>query len=372
MKTGIKKLQILFVEIILMMAPVSALAQTMGSPNYQVEGATLDSGGEPSSSPNYSSRESIGDVSSEGSNSTLYNVFAGFIRPSAPGVPATPTLTNTGGTLYNALDFVVATGNGQQVDTTYAIAISSDDFVTTYYIQNDDTLGVNEAWQTYANWGGGTGERVTGLAPNTTYKIKVKASYGSGSDAADTETGFSQTATAATVGPTLTITFVGVNAPDTIDSIAVDTDSTTNAIVYGSLAVNIAKLAAHGITVVTNAVAGYVTTVRQDGNLRTTSGSEIDAVVATNAAPAAWPGSITAGRFGYHATDDALCTGTPGRFAVTDTYAALTTSAEEVACNGGPVTAGETNYVIYKVEVGNLQPNGSYQDTITYVTTAQF
>lgn len=361
-----------FVIILLVLfVPTVALAQNMNSTNYSVEGSTLDGGGESSSSTNYTSRDSIGDNSSVGSNSTNYNIFGGFIRPAYPGVPGTPTLTNTGGTMYNSLDFVVSQGVGQQSDTTYAIAISSDDFVTTYFIQTDDTLGVNEAWQTYTNWGGGSGETVVGLSPSTTYKIKVKASYGSGSDAADTETAYSQTATATTAGPNLSITFVGVTAPDTIDSISVDTSSSTNAIAYGSLAVNVPKLSAHGITVTTNATAGYATTLLQDGNLRTGTGSEIAVVSGTNASPAAWPGSVTTGAFGYHASDDTLCTGTSGRFVTTNTYARLTTTPEEVACSTGPVTS-ETNYVIFKVEIGNIQPNGSYQNVVTYVTTAQF
>ncbi|QQS22947.1 hypothetical protein IPM19_00015 [bacterium] len=357
--------------LMILFLPTLALAQNMNSTNYQVEGGTFDGGGESSSSTNYTSRESIGDLSSEGSNSTNFNIFAGFIRPAYPGVPGTPTLVNTGGTMYDSLDFVVSTGVGQQSDTMYAIAISTDDFATTNFIQADDTVGPNEAWQTYTSWGGGSGETVVGLTPGLTYKIKVKASYGSGSDAGDTETGYSQTASATTAGPNLSITFLAVGAPDTVDSISVDTDSTTNAIAYGSLSVNVPKIAAHGITVTTNATAGYATTLLQDGHLRTGSGLDISAVSGTNASPAAWPGSVTTGAFGYHASDDTLCTGTSGRFVTTNTYAALTTSPEEVACSAGPVTS-ETNYVIFKLEIGNIQPSGNYQNIVTYITTAQF
>lgn len=361
----------LLLAIAILVLPNSVIAQTVSGPNYQVEGGTFDGGGEAGSSTNYSSRDSIGDASDGGSSSTNYNIFGGFVRPAYPGVPGTPTLTNTGGTLYNALDFVVSTGNSQQTDTMYAIAISSDDFATTYYVQTDDTLGASEAWQTYANWGSGTGERITGLAPSTTYKIKVKASYGSGSDAGDTETGFSPTATATTAGPNLSITFTAVSAPTTIDSTSITTSSLTNSIDFGSLVINTPKTSAHGITVTTNAGAGYSTTIQQDGNLRTSTASEISPVSGTNSSPAAWPGSVTTGAFGYHASDDTLCTGTGGRFSSTDTYAQLTTSPAELACSTGPVTA-ETNYAIFKLEIGNVQPNGNYQNVVTYITTAQF
>lgn len=357
--------------LILFLVPSVALAQTLNSPNYKIEDPTIDSGGELSNSANFKSRESLGDQSDSGSQSTLFKIFGGFFLPAYPGIPDTPTLTNTGGTLYNALDFVVVTGDGQQDDTKYAVAISSDDFVTTYFIQTDDTLGTSEAWQTYTNWGSGTGERVTGLTPGTTYKIKVKASYGTGSDADDSETGYSDTATAATAQPNLVISFFGVSSGTSIAGVTTTTTSTTNAISYGSLIINSPKTSAHEVRVTTNAVAGYTTTLQQDGNLRTTSSNEIDAVTATNASPAAWPGGITEGRFGYHTTDSTLCTGSGGRFTSDDTYAALTTSPLEVACSTGPVT-NEDTYLVYQLEIGGLQPNGSYQNIVTYITTAQF
>ncbi len=349
-----------------MLAPGIVVAQTTSSTNYQVEAGTFDGGGESSSSTNYSSRDSIGDQSDAGSSSTNYKAFGGFQLPAYPGIPAAPTLTNTGGTLYNSLDFIVATGNGQQTDTTYAIAISSDNFTTTNYIQADDTVSTSEAWQTYTNWNSGTGERVTGLLPSTTYKIKVKARYG-----ADSESGWSQEASATTAAPDLTITFAGVNSGTSVGGVTTTTTSTTNAIAYGSLPISTAQTAAHQVTVSTNAVDGYVTTVQQDGNLRTGGSDYIPAFSGTNASPSAWGGGFSTGAFGYHTTDSLLCTGTTSRFSSNDTYAQLTGSPLEVACSTGPVSS-ETTTLIYKVEVGSAQPNGSYQNLITYITTAQF
>ncbi len=351
---------------ILLLTPSIVIAQTTGSTNYQVEDGTFDGGGEPSSSTNYSSRDSIGDLSDDGSSSTNYKTFAGFVLPAYPGIPAAPTLTNTGGTLYNSLDFIVATGNGQQIDTNYAIAISSDNFVTTNYIQTDDTVGATPAWQTYANWNSGSGERVTGLSPSTTYKIKTKARYG-----ADSESGWSQEASASTTAPDLTITFAGVSSGTTIAGETTTTTSTTNAIAFGALSINSPKTAAHQVTVSTNAVAGYTSTVLQDGALRTSGVETIPTVSGTNASPSAWTGGLSTGEFGYHTTDSLLCTGTTGRFTSNNTFAQLTTSPLEVACNTGPVT-NESTYLLFKLEIGASQPNGSYQNTVTYITTAQF
>lgn len=347
--------------------PVFALAETLGSTNYQIENPSVDVGGESSSSTNYTSRDSLGDTNDGKLNSTNYNVFPGFQQHAYPGVPAAPTFTNTGGTLYNALDFVVNTGDGQQTDTTYAIAISSDDFATTNYIQTDDTVGASAAWQTYTAWGGASGERVTGLILSTTYKIKVKARY-----AADTETAYSSTSSAATTSPSLTIAFAGVNSGNTFDGETTTITTSATAITYGALTVSTPAVAAHQVSVTTNATGGYTTTVRQDGDLRTPSSDSISAVSGTNASPAAWPGSITTGRFGYHTSDEALCTGSTTRFSSNNTWAALDTAAYEVGCNTAAVPAGETTTVTYKLEVGGVQPNGDYSNTITYISSAQF
>lgn len=355
----------LLLILILLFVPTVVLAQSVNSTNYRVEDGTFDGGGETSSSTNYTSRDSIGDLSAGQVNSTNYRSFWGFQLPAYPGIPATPTLVNTGGVLYDSLDFVIATGNGQQVDTTYAIAISPDNFVTTYYIQADDTINTTAVFQDYINWGSGTGEHVVGLASSTTYKIKVKARYGP-----DSESGWSQTASASTVGPNLTVTFAGVSSGTTIGGVTTTTTSTTNAITYGSLPINVAQTAAHQVTVTTNASNGYTTTVQHDGQLRNLV-DQIDPVTGTNASPAAWVPGISTGEFGYHTTDTTLCTGTTGRFSGANTYAQLTTSPLEVACSTVPVTS-ETTTMIYQVEIGSAQPNGNYQNLVTYITTALF
>ncbi len=357
----------LFLLVIILITTFSqrfSLAEVLNSGNYQIE-ASIDIGGESSSSTNYTDRDSLGDINSEGLASTNYKAFPGFIQHAYPGIPGTPTLSNTGGTLYNALDFIINTGNGQQTDTTYAIAISSDDFATTNYIQTDDTIGSSAAWQTYTAWGSGSGERVTGLSPSTTYKIKVKARYG-----ADTETGFSSVASAATTGPSLQVTFSGIASGTTIDGETTTVTSSANSIPYSALTLDTPAIAAHKTTVSTNASAGYTTTISQNQNLTRDGGSEtISQVSGTNASPDTWPAGFTDGRFGYHTTDESLCTGTSGRFSPNNSWARLDTSYYEIACATGPATAEETT-VTYKLQVGITQAAGNYQNKITYVTTA--
>ena len=363
-----KRAVLAYILILVLFVPSLASAQTLTSPNYNVEGSTLDGGGESSSSANYRSYDSVSDVETGEANSTNFKTIPGFEPGAYPGVPATPTFTNTGGTLYNALDFIVATGDGQQTDTTYAIAISTDDFVTTNFIQTDDTIGPTEAWQTYSGWNSGTGERVTGLSASTTYKIKVKARYG-----ADSESGYSQTATAATVGPTLTVSIAGVASGTTVAGVTTTVLSNAASIGYGSLTVGDGSpnIAAQTVTVSTNATGGYTATAQQDGNLRTDSGDSIAVVSGTNATPDAFGTGVTTGRFGYHTTDSTLCTGTASRFSTNDTYAALDLIPYEVACSSGPATSDVTT-VVYKLVIGALQEAGNYQNVITYITTATY
>lgn len=361
----VNKPLLLLCLLILTTQPLITTAETLSSTNYSIENPSVDGGGEKSNSTNYNEHDSIGGSNDSVSNSTNYKVFPGFEQHAYPGVPGQPTLVNTGGILYSALDFVIQT-SGNQTDTTYAIAISGDDFATTSYIQADDTVGSNPVWQTYVAWGSGSGQRVTGLIANTTYKIKVKARY-----AADTETAYSITATAATGGPTLTLSFAGVNSGTTIAGATTTITSGANTVSYGSLVPNVTAIGAQTLTVSTNATGGYTTTLQQDGDLRNNNSDSISPVSGTNASPAAWPTGITNGYFGYHTTDSALCTGTSARFSSNDTYAAATTSPAEIACSTTTATNEQTS-IVYKVEVGTQQDAGTYQNTITYVTTAQY
>ncbi len=352
----------------MLLVPAVAVAQTLSSPSYNLEDSTFDSGTDTSSSPNYQSRDSIDGIETGESSSTTYKTTSGFQPGAYPGIPATPTFTNTGGTLYNSLDFIVAMGDGQQTDTNYAIAISSDNFVTTFFIQTDDTLGTAEAWQTYTGWNSGTGERVTGLLPSTAYKIKVKARYGP-----DSESGYSQTATATTAAPSLTFSISGISSGTSIAGVSTTVTSTASTIGYGSLTVGDGSpnIAAQRLTVTTNATGGYTATVRQNNDLTSAAADTIDPVSGTNTTPAAFPTGFTDGRFGYHTTDTSLCTGTGSRFSTNDTYAQLDTTPFEVACAAGAVTSEQTD-VVYKLVIGILQEAGNYENEITYIATATY
>lgn len=367
MKNKFKIFLITFCLCILVV-PIVALAQNLNSTNYRVEDSIFDGGTGSSSSTNYTSRESLGGIESGAASSTNYKNISGFQPGAYPGIPGTPTLTNTGSSLYNSLDFVIATGPGQQVDTTYAIAISSDNFTTTFFIQTDDTIASSAAWQTYPGWNSGTGERVTGLLASTAYKIKVKARYG-----ADSESGYSSTATATTSAPSLIVAISGLSSGTTIAGVTTTVTSLSGAMGFSTLTIGDGSpnIAAQRVTVSTNATGGYTTTSQQDGNLRTLSGNDIDPVTGTNASPAAFDTGVVTGWFGYHTTDSSLCTGTASRFTSNNTYASLSLTPYEIACSAGPVT-NEATDIVYKLVIGTQQEAGDYQNTLTYITTATF
>lgn len=128
-------------------------------------------------------------------------------------VPPAPVISNPAN-YYNKLKIVINEG-GNASDTVYAVAISTDNFVSdTKYVQDDNTVSPTlgpEDWRTYSGvggWGGASGVIIAGLTPNTTYTVKTAAKKGS-----FTESGYGPTAQASTILPTLTFD-IDVSAVD--------------------------------------------------------------------------------------------------------------------------------------------------------------
>jgi hypothetical protein len=99
--------------------------------------------------------------------------------------------------------------------------------------------------------------------------------------------------------------------------------------------------------------------------------NEITNAAGTNATPAAWVSATES--FGYTTSDGVLGTGTTGRFAADDTWAAvpISTSPAEVAYAAGPVNGDAAN-VGYKMEFVGTTKAGAYSGTIVYVATPVF
>lgn len=358
-----KKIIISFILTLLFSGHL-ALAQSLGSTNYQINDSEFDSAGGVSSSTNYQSQDAMTSQDESQVSSTTFNLFSGFIKRSFPHVPGTPTLVNTGGSLSTQLDFVVVQGNGNASDVEYAIAISSDNFTTTSYVQADDTVGATTVWQTYTAWGGATGQRISGLTSLTTYKIKVKARY-----AANTETAFSSEASAATASGVQTFTFTisGVAAGSSVAGTTTTTDSTATGASFGTLNNNTNYTAAQILAVNTNSVSGYSVTASQDHSLRNSSSlatiGDFSGTASDNEGQ---------GGFGYAlqnilASDASFVYNASGR-----TFNSKGFQTTPVTVMGNAGSSNAQVYLVYRLRIDATQPSGGYSNQITYTGTANF
>jgi hypothetical protein len=172
------------------------------STNYTLKSYDIGTGGNSSSSStNYKLNGASGAQSTTLQTSTNYDVVSGVNATESADVPSAPALTNPS-SYYDKLKLVLNIG-GSPSDTKYLIAISSDGFITTNYIQTDHTAASSQAitnYQTYTTWGGASGFNILGLNPATTYRVKIKAIQGNFSGSS-----FGPIATAATVSPSLTL-----------------------------------------------------------------------------------------------------------------------------------------------------------------------
>jgi hypothetical protein len=193
------------------------------STGYQLKGYSFGGGGGTGSSNGYKVEGAAGQVAGD-QTGTTYKSKSGLMFVQQTNTPDAPFFQNTGN-WYNKLHFVINT-SGNPSDTTYLIAISSDNWVTTQYVQTDNTIGnsyTTSTFQTYAAWGGRSGGDIIGLQPSTTYKIKVKARQGVYSEGP-----FGPEVSATTSGPTLTFDIdVASSDQETASPYSVDVGSLT-------------------------------------------------------------------------------------------------------------------------------------------------
>ena len=178
------------------------LAALPGTTNYKLNSFGFGSGGPSgSSTSNYRVEGITGETNGQVTSTATYKDKPGFIQTQQANVPIAPTLTNPS-SYYDKLKLVI-NPSANPTDATFAIAISADNFVSdTRFIKNDHTVEValtTADYQTYSTWGSAGGFNIIGLAPNTTYTVKAKATQGR-----FTESAYGPTASAATVGQQIT------------------------------------------------------------------------------------------------------------------------------------------------------------------------
>lgn len=188
-------------------------------------------------------------------------------------------------------------------------------------------------------------------------------------------------AVTATVDTNLTFTVAAVTSGGTVNGATTNITTTAATIPFSTLSSGSTKIGAHDLTVTTNGVGGYTTTVKATASpslVGAVSGNNIDEFTGTNAAPTVWSSptgttqNVNTGFFGYTTNDATLGTGTVARF--TDTgneWAGTTTSALEVAYNATGVSA-QVVRVGWQAEVNSIQPADSYSGTVILVTTPTY
>lgn len=340
----------------------SLFAAMPASTSYQLHNYGFGSGGTSNAtSTNYGLNATSGETSNVESTSTNYKARSGNVNTQQAHVPDVPSLTNPA-SYYNKLKFIIAPGINPS-DTLFSIAISNDNFVTTQYIQSDNTVGPVkgiEDYQTYAAWGGASGQLVVGLVPSTTYKIKVNAFQGK-----FTETEYGPTASAATVAPSITFD---------IDVSAIDTStSPPYATSFGSLLPATVTNTPEKVWVslATNAESGakvYISSLR--GGLF----SAAESFTLTSATA-----DLSAVSTGYGAQGATATQTSGGPLTISAPYnvagqnvGILNATIREIFSASLPITAGRGSLQLKARAAAQTPAAGDYQDTLTLTAAAAF
>lgn len=129
----------------------------------------------------------------------------------------------------------------------------------------------------------------------------------------------------------------------------------SNSISLGTLSSTEIATASQTMTVTTNAYAGYTTTIQTSGPL--SSGTDTIAAVSD--------GSVTAGTAEY----GIRTSGTNAQMNSSDS--GISTSAQTLAQTTAAIIADQTT-ITYKASVSGSTAAGSYSQTVTFTTTANF
>jgi hypothetical protein len=201
----VSKLLVAVFVVALIGSAHTVLAALPSTSNYQLNSYGFGSGGTANSSTsNYALEGISGEVSSQTASTTNYATKPGFVETQQANVP-TVTLSNPS-SYYDKLLFVIGQQNNP-TDALYALQVcvgasfSPNCGGTTMYVKSDHTLTstlTTSEYQTYSSWGSGSGTTIIGLASNTTYYIRAKATQGK-----FTESAYGPSSSAATVGQQL-------------------------------------------------------------------------------------------------------------------------------------------------------------------------
>lgn len=224
------------------------------------------------------------------------------------------------------------------------------------------------------------------------YEIIVDT--GTGGDTGKTRVAIVDTVlVTAIVNTSFDFTVSGMATSSAVNGTTTTGSTTPTTIPFGEIVAGGVYTMAQKLNVSTNAYNGYVVTVEQDGNLRSSTGADIDGFRdgAYTDTPEAWGASPlntlgqenTYGHWGLTSTDGDL-QGAGTDFGAADTWISASTTpraimAHNSVSNGADANADSTGddtgetIVGYQLEITPLQEAADdYQTTLTYIATPTF
>lgn len=341
----------------LRVALFSILAVVPTSTNYTLNSYGFGSGDDAGSSTNYSLRSSTGTASGTLS-STSYTLPAGVTPSTTAPVPAAPALTNPDSS-YARLKLTLNPGTFPS-DTKYAIAISTDSFATTKYVQPDLTVGTAFTvanYRTYSTWGGASGAWIVDLANNTTYQVKVAALQGS-----YTGSGFGPTASAATSVPSVTFG-VSTSLTSTPPFTSTFTNLPSGSVVTANATINAA--------ITTNASQGGEIQIKsQNAGLTSTKATYTLTSASADLAAAQRGYGAQIGSTGQ-SSGGPIIAASPFN-GTSNTVGGVTTAWQKLASFSAPVTSGTLSLGLLAKASSDVPSATDYADTITLTISLLF
>jgi len=333
--------------------------------NYKLNSYGFGAGGTANSSTaNYSLEGTVGEVSGQTATTSNYQAKPGFIETQQANVPKLADFNNGGGTFYNKLRFIIDQ-QGNPDDAKYALQISTTSNFSSNvnYVKSDLTIGPSLTladYQTYSAWGGATGSNIIGLAPSTTYYLRVKATQGN-----FTESGYGPASNATTVGPQLSFDIDIANIDD-------DSDPPYN--------LNVGNLLAGTVITSSNRIwmdfdtnatgGGYIYIYGQNTGLR--SASKNHTIASSNV-------NLSSAGEGYGAQSASTAQSSGGPLNViapynvsSDNVGIIDTTVRQIFGSSAPIEGGRASLVL-KAKSNILTPSSNdYADVITVVASGNF
>ncbi len=338
---------------------LSLFATTPASTNFTLKDYDFGTGGVTSSSSSYNLNGTVGTQIGDSSANGITVLKPGEKPTQNANVPLAPTLTNPSGS-YNKLHLVL-NSSSNPADTKFAIAISSDNFTTTKYVQPDNSIGATFGianFQTYAQWGSAAGFDILGLQPSTTYSVKVSAYQG-----AFTATAFGPVSAA-----------VATQAPSVSFSVATTANSTP------PFSVNFASLAANTVfSATSNAQIGLTSNAAFGGGVYIKDSNSGLFSSAQNFTIASATADLSAASSGYGAHVANLSQVSGGPLAAISPFNGSANSVGQLSANlqqilgtNVPITSGSAQIIFMAKAAASTPPATDYSDTETIIAAMMF